>query len=109
MAEKDKEENKKEGVEEATTVQAAPIPIEWHIPEGVMTPFATNMLVQTIENEFKISFFELKPAIRLSTSDPMPTSIGADCVASVIVTEDRLSKFVEVLQSQLEIRKKKTK
>ncbi len=107
MAEKD--ENNKEEVEEATTVQAAPIPIEWHIPEGVMTPFATNMLVIAIENEFKISFFELKPAIRLDKSDPMPTSVRADCVASIIVTADRLAKFVEVLQSQLEIFKKKPK
>jgi len=104
-----KEENNEQEVEEEVAEKGASVPIEWHMPEGAMTPFATNMLVQPLENDFKISFFEIKPAIRLDKAAPMPTSVRADCVASVIVTQDRLAKFVEVLQSQLEIRKKKTK
>ena len=28
------------------------IPIEWYVPETLMTPFATNMVVQGIENFF---------------------------------------------------------
>jgi hypothetical protein len=81
---------------------AKEVPIEWHLPDGLMTPFATNMLIQTIENEFKISFFEIKPMIRLSDSEPIPSKVKAVCVASVIVTADRLPKFIEVLQSQLD-------
>lgn len=83
------------------TGMAIPIPIEWHFPDGLMTSFATNMLVQTIENEFKISFFEIKPPVRLDDSQPRPEKVKADCVASVIVTADRLPKFIEVLQTQL--------
>lgn len=81
--------------------KAIAIPIEWHIPEGQMTPFATNMTVQIIENEFKISFFEIKPPVRFDDSEPLPSKARADWIASVIVTADRLPKFIEVLQTQL--------
>ena len=84
-----------------TSKKGVTIPIEWHVPDGLMTPFATNMIVQTIENEFKISFFEIKPFIRLDESQPRPSKVRADCVASVIVTADRLPKFIEALQTQL--------
>lgn len=80
----------------------AVIPIEWHIPEGVMTPFATNILVRTIEDEFKVSFFEIKPAIRLDDSEPFPDKVRADCVASVIITANRLPKFIGALQTQFD-------
>jgi hypothetical protein len=77
-----------------------PIPIEWDIPRGLMTSFASNMVVQSIENVFKISFFEINPPIQLDESAPAPTKIRADCVASVIVTPDKLLSFTEVLQKQ---------
>lgn len=82
--------------EEETT-----IPIEWHIPDTIITRFASNMVVQTMENEFKISFFEIKPEIRLTQSQPPSSAVKADCVASVIVTADKLPSFIEVLQQQL--------
>lgn len=87
---------------EESKAKATAVPIEWHVPDGLITPFATNMLIQTIEHEFKISFFEIKPQIRLDNTQPLPDKIGADCIASVIVTADRLPKFIEALQSQLD-------
>lgn len=92
------------------TKQGVAVPIEWYVPEGVMTPSASNMVVQTMENVFKVSFFEIKPPIQLDESAPDPTKIRADCVASVFITPDRLPKFIEVLQKQLDkyILKKQT-
>lgn len=78
------------------------VPIKWNIPSGVMTPFATNMLVQIMENEFKLLFFELKPPIRVDESEPMPEEAMADYIGGVIVTADRLPKFIKVLQAQLD-------
>lgn len=82
--------------------KATNIPIQWHIPEGLNTPFASNMLVQMIENEFKLSFFEIKPPIITDESQPQPESIRADYIGGVIVTADRLPKFIKVLQQQLD-------
>ena len=79
--------------------------IEWNIPDNIITRFATNMTIQTIENEFKISFFEVKPPIVLSEVDQKKMkkigTVKADCVGSFIVTPDRLPKFIAVLNEQL--------
>lgn len=83
--------------------QVMTAPLKWVIPDYIITRFASNMLVQTIENEFKISFFEIKPPIRFKPSDPAPQEVLAECVASVIVTPDRLPKFIEALQKHLDL------
>jgi len=101
--EKKKQANK-EKAKEATEYT---VPIVWRMPDGIATPFASNMVVQTLENEFKISFFEIKPPIRTSSSAPTPQEVIADCVASVIVTADRLPKFIKALETQLDNYKKR--
>lgn len=78
------------------------VPIEWNIPQGIITPFATNMIVQLLEDEFKVSFFESKPPIQLDPSAPPPDKVRADYVAGVIISANRLPKFIEVLQRQLD-------
>ena len=81
--------------------QKKEVPIDWHIPDGLISRFASNMLVQTIENEFKLSFFEIKPPLVFDDSAPLPVKVRADCVASVIVTADRMPTFIAALQMQL--------
>jgi hypothetical protein len=78
------------------------VPIEWCVPEGIMTPFATNMVVQSMENEFKVSFFEIKPPIQLGNAPLRADKVRADYLAGVIISADRLPKFIDVLQQQLD-------
>ena len=88
---------------EKESVEIVNVPIEWHMPEGVMTPFASNMIVQSLEHEFKLSFFETKPPIRSAGSgNPTPSGVRADCIASVIVSAEKLPEFINALQSQLD-------
>ena len=81
--------------------QERALPIQWHVPDTIVPRFASNMVVQSFENIFKISFFEIKPEIHLIPPQTPESSIRADCVASIIVTPDKLSQMVEVLQRQL--------
>jgi hypothetical protein len=60
------------------------------------------MVVQTIEDYFKLSFFEIKPEIHLVAPSKPQTEMKADCVASIIVTPDKFARIVEVLKNQLE-------
>ena len=90
-------------VKEDNKLKKIEVPIKWHIPGNIISRFATNMTVQLIENEFKLSFFEIKPEIILDPSAPIPKETLAECAASIIVTADRLPKFIEALQKQLEI------
>lgn len=85
-----------------TIKQGEKVPIKFHISSSIITRFASNMLIQTLENEFKVSFFELKPEIRLGPSEKVPDSVLADCVASVIVTVDKMPIFIKALQLQLD-------
>ena len=78
------------------------LPIEWHVKESLIPPFATNMIVHQTETEFKLYFFQVNASFRFGPSDPIPTKIRADCVASVIVTADRIPKFIKALQEQFE-------
>jgi len=79
--------------------------IEWNISDDIITRFATNMVVQTIENEFKVSFFELKQDIVLREEDMKKMvkggTVRADCIASIIITPDRMHKFIEAMTTQL--------
>ena len=70
------------------------LPIEWHVPENLIPPFATNMIVHQTETEFKLYFFQVNPPFRFGPSDP-PTKIRADCVAREIVTADN-SRFLNL-------------
>ncbi len=78
------------------------VPIKFNIPPTLITRFASNMVIQTFENEFKISFFEINPEIRLDPSDEIPDEVLADCVASVIVNANKLPSFIKILQKQVD-------
>jgi hypothetical protein len=96
-------ENKK------TKEQVLEIPIKWHVPDTITTRYANNMVIQIIENEFKISFFEMKIPIRIGDNLPPPSEIQADCVASVIVSPAKLPQFIEVMQKHFDKFKAKQK
>ena len=83
-------------------IELKQLPIKWNVPDTIITRFASNMIVQTIEDYFKISFFEMKPEIHLSAPSKPPTEIKADCVASIIVTPDKFALIVKVLNRQLD-------
>ena len=90
-------------------VQQIPVPIKWHISDNIISRFATNMTVQIIQTEFKVSFFEIQPELRLEAKPILPKEVRAECVASIIVTPDRLAQFIEVLQRQLNVYNERNK
>lgn len=89
---KEKDDNK--------TPAGRAVPIRWHVSDEIITRFASNMVVQRIENDFKLSFFELKPDIRIPPNAEPLKEVVAECVASIIITKDRLPKFIDALLKQ---------
>ena len=97
--------SKKKVVSEKT--EAHPLSnVRWHRPDNIITRFATNMTIEILGNDFRVSFFELKPEIYLATPKKPITEVQADCVASVIVTNDRMPLFIELMQKQLNLYEK---
>jgi len=83
------------------------LPVEWHVPDTVISRFVTNMVVQHTEHEFLISFFEIKPPILFTEESrreiqKIHASVRADCVARVVVAPERMGRFIEVLQENWE-------
>lgn len=82
------------------------IPIEWYVPDSIVSQYATNMVVQHFEHEFIISFFETKPPliIGLPSKEQLQslTSIRSTCIARIVVTTARMPTFVNALQTNLE-------
>ena len=83
------------------------IPLNWHIPDEIISRYATNMTVQQGENEFIISFFEVIPPIILGDPEARAKKfmeleeINAECVARVIIAADKLPSFIEAMQSNI--------
>ncbi len=85
------------------------IPIVWHVPEDLISRYATNMIVQMTENEFVISFYELPPPIIIDPIKDLENlnSVAAECVARIIVAGNKMPEFVEVLSRQVAAYKEK--
>ncbi len=83
------------------------VPLRWCIPPGLVSRFATNMVVQHTEQEFIISFFEARPPLLIGSEEEVRAQLAqiggveAECVARIIVTADRMPGFVAVLQETL--------
>jgi hypothetical protein len=78
------------------------VPIEWRIPDYIVSRYATNMVVQKAEHEYIISFFELQPPIILEETANQLASMPADCVARIVVSASKYPEFVAVLQQHLQ-------
>ncbi len=79
-------------------------PVTWHIPDDLVARYATNMVVQRLENEYLISFFEIKPPIILGNPEEISEQakdikdIKATCVAQIIVAAEKMPNFIHTLE-----------
>lgn len=94
--------------EKAETIRTGIVPIEWHVPENIVSQYATNLVVQHSEHEFRLYFFEIQPPLLLGTPEERQAkleqieSVRAECVARIIVAAERMPEFVRVLQENLD-------
>lgn len=88
-------------------VQPLVLPIEWNVPDGTVARYATNMVVQRLENEFLISFFEILPPMVLGEPSEISkklkqiNSVTANCVAQIIVSAEKMPAFVDALDNSI--------
>jgi hypothetical protein len=92
----------------ATSEQHVVLPIEWHTPEGLVSRYVSNLVVQHTEHEFIISFFEILPPLLLGTPEEQQArltrmnAIQAECVARIIVSPEQMPTFIQAMQTVLE-------
>ena len=92
----------KKSAKKAVLPDERQIPVNWTFPVDLVSGYATNMLVQSGESELYVSFFEVPPPVLFGPEDTKTLeSVTAECIARIIISPDRLGKFIEVLQQQL--------
>ncbi len=83
------------------------LPVDWQDSEEIMTRYATNMVVQSADNEVFLSFYEIRPPFVQSRDEfkklqESQVPIKAKCVSRVVFSRHKLQAFIDVLQKQLE-------
>lgn len=82
--------------------------IDWQIPPNLVSRYATNIVVQSNESEFIISFFEAHPPIRLVSDDVAAQlaqidKLPAECVARIIVPVPKMEGFLSALNDSYQL------
>jgi hypothetical protein len=83
------------------------LPIEWHVPEDIVSRYANNIVVQYSQHEFIISFFETLPPLVVGPPEEIEAKLEqtmaaqANCVARIIVAVDKMPGFMQVMQDSL--------
>ena len=83
------------------------VPIDWHIPDNIITPYASNMFVQAGEYEMILTFFQAKMPLLTGTPEENKTkleqldAIKAECVSRIIVPPDLIPNIIKALRDNL--------
>ena len=83
------------------------VKLEWNISDKIVPHYATNLTVQTGENEIIVSFFRTLPPLLVGTAEEVQQqlagikSVKAECIAQVIVSPSRMQEFIGVMQTGL--------
>lgn len=95
----------KRPIKPKTPTQDDQLQISFNVPIEMPSVFATNILVQQMEHEVLVSFYEIQPPLLLPGSNEAEnlailkkTGMRADCVAKVIIAKQRFGAFADVMK-----------
>lgn len=110
-----KKQTKKEEIIQQEIEQPIQMPIEWEMSNETPCRYATNMIIQTEKEEFILSFFELKPPLLLGSKEQRLEqakkigTIKANSIVSIIVSPERLSNWVKIIDGAIKKHKENFK
>jgi len=90
---------------EASPLIQLALPVEFHIPDSVITRFANQATVQLDQGGCFLSFFETISPLIVGTPEQVKdqaarlTSIRAECVARIYLPAARLQEVLAILQT----------
>ena len=90
--------------------QVTEVPIQFNAPVDMPSVYATNILLQQMEYEVVVSFYETQPPILLAGKNEdenlaimKKAGMRADCVAKVIIAKERFGAFADIMRQMATI------
>ncbi len=85
---------------------AKEIPVEWEQDSnGVITRYATNFVIQHSENEFFLSFYEVRPPLVLGNDQQVKErlesikTVKAECVGRIAISAKKIPSIIGAIQT----------
>jgi hypothetical protein len=81
--------------------------VDWQLPPETVAQYATNFLIQAGEKEFFLYFFQVRPPLVVGTPEQQRTQLSelnlipAQCIASIIISKERMPEFVQIMQDHV--------
>ena len=81
--------------------------LHFNIPMSLSGRYAQQLMVQPVENEVVLSFFEVVPPIMLGTPEErmavLAKGVQAICVARIVIANNRYPDFVRAMTEIMEL------
>lgn len=80
------------------------IPLDWQIPDDLVTQYATNFVIQFDDHEVVLLFFEAWKPLLIGSPESIRNrakeieSIPAKCIARIVLTPGRMRELYELFQ-----------
>jgi hypothetical protein len=88
-----------------TPLQDEQLQVTFNVPIEMPSVYATNIVLQQMEHEVLVSFYEIQPPLLLGGANEAEnlailkkTGMRADCVAKVIIAKQRFGAFADVMK-----------
>lgn len=87
-----------------TSLENDQVPIKFNLPVEMPSVYSTNIVVQTLEHEVLISFYEIQPPLLIGGTPEQnlafikKTGLRADCVSRITIAKGRLETFADVFR-----------
>jgi predicted transcriptional regulator len=84
------------------------IPVNWHVPDDIVSRYVNNVFVQQGEYEFIVSLFETRLPLLTGKPEEIKAkleqlgAINAECVGRFIVAPKLVPKIIDALQTALD-------
>lgn len=82
--------------------------VDWHFPEGLLSRYANNVLVQSGQYDFVVSFFEMQLPVLIGSPEDNKMKlkemgkVPAECVSKIIMPPELVQGLIDALQTELD-------
>jgi Protein of unknown function (DUF3467) len=83
------------------------VPIIWEVPAGLPTHYSTNLIVQHSDEDFTITFWDVRPPVLIGTREDKLRQveelreIRPTALVRIILSPRKMREFTQVMQDNL--------